>query len=67
MHLCGRFLNILFVMRQDPLGGNSIAPVPNCLAPQGHNVSTTNNIKLLCGIFCTLNGLKYKIIDSVNN
>lgn len=29
----------------------------SCLLPHGHNVSTTNSIRLLCGIFCTLNGL----------
>lgn len=34
----------------------SCGPISNCFEPHGHNVSTTSNIKLLCGIFCTLNG-----------
>lgn len=29
----------------------------SCLLPHGHKVSTTSSIRLLWGIFCTLNGL----------
>lgn len=36
--------------------GTSCAVMSNCFDPHGHNVSTTNKIKLLWGIFCTLNG-----------
>lgn len=35
----------------------SWGPISNCFDPHGHSVSTTNKIKLLCGIFWTLNGL----------
>lgn len=34
----------------------SCGPISSCLEPHGHRVSTTNNIKLLCGTFWTLNG-----------
>lgn len=33
--------------------------ISNCFEPHGQSVSTTNKIKLLCGIFCTLNGLSH--------
>lgn len=59
MHLWGRRREWEDNLQGDR-GGTSLAPVPSCLAPQGHNVSTTSNIKLLCGIFCTLNGLELK-------
>lgn len=29
----------------------SCGPISNCFDPHGHSVSTTNKIKLLCGIF----------------
>lgn len=35
---------------------SSMGSMSSCLEPQGHKVSTTSRIKLLCGIFCTLNG-----------
>lgn len=34
----------------------SCGPMSNCLEPHGQSVSTTSSIKLLCGIFWTLNG-----------
>lgn len=34
----------------------SCGRMSNCFEPHGHNVSTTSKIRLLCGIFCTLNG-----------
>lgn len=37
--------------------GISCGSISNCFDPHGHSVSTTNRIKLLWGIFCTLKGL----------
>lgn len=34
----------------------SCGPISSCFEPHGQSVSTTSKIKLLCGIFCTLNG-----------
>lgn len=37
--------------------GTSWASISSFFDPHGHSLSTTSKIKLLCGIFCTLNGL----------